>query len=293
MLQDSESPTERRPASRSRFGDEFTLTFLTDDPQKAGWAASAGVDRIGPDLERVGKSQRQSGLNTRLSGHELSCLGTLSREVGSAATLFARVNPINAGSPGEIERILGAGCRALMLPYFHSVAEVDRFVRLVAGRAKRVLLVETAAAAVLLDDILARPGIDEVHIGLTDMMISTRVDSRFRLLTSWFIAGVANRVHEHRKPLALAGLARADDSALPIPPALVFPQYVRIGARGAFLTRAFTNGIESETSFRSAVRSLRQALNDWGEASASSLEKARLDLIRRVDAMADSGTPPP
>ena len=44
-----------------RFGEAFTLTLLTDDSVLAKSAYDAGVDRIGLDLERLGKAERQAG----------------------------------------------------------------------------------------------------------------------------------------------------------------------------------------------------------------------------------------
>ncbi len=45
---------------------------------------------------------------------------------------------------------LAGGTSVLMLPFFTTGTEVERFVRLVDGRARVVLLLETAAALVRL-----------------------------------------------------------------------------------------------------------------------------------------------
>ncbi len=66
----------------ARFGDDFKLTLLTDDPGLAADADAAGIDRIGVDIERLGKAERQRcHAGARLSGHSLEDLEQLSRRV--------------------------------------------------------------------------------------------------------------------------------------------------------------------------------------------------------------------
>ena len=50
-------------------GDRFRLTLFTNRPALALAADRAGVDRIGPDLERLGKLERQRGMSTWISDH--------------------------------------------------------------------------------------------------------------------------------------------------------------------------------------------------------------------------------
>jgi hypothetical protein len=82
--------------------------------------------------------------------------------------LLARLNPLNARSQDEIDAAIGGGASVLMLLFFSRASEVDGFVGLVDGRARVVLLVETAAAVVRLHDVLAVDGIAEVIVGLND-----------------------------------------------------------------------------------------------------------------------------
>src|SRR5277367_2332084 len=100
-----------------RFGKDFCLTLLTDDAQLAAVADRAGVNRIGIDLEYLGKSERQAGLNTRIERHDWNGLSRVS-SVLHQADLFVRINPIHAGTEVEIETALELGARVLMLPAF-------------------------------------------------------------------------------------------------------------------------------------------------------------------------------
>ena len=45
-------------------GDDVVLTLWTNDPALARRADDAGIDRVGIDLDRLGKAERQQGLNT-------------------------------------------------------------------------------------------------------------------------------------------------------------------------------------------------------------------------------------
>ena len=75
-----------------RFGIDFRFTLITRNPALAQRGDAAGIDRIGIDIERLGKAARQSGLESaRISEHELSDLRRLAPAVRHAA-LFARLN---------------------------------------------------------------------------------------------------------------------------------------------------------------------------------------------------------
>ncbi len=112
-------------ASASGFGEDFCLTVLTDDPALAAAADDAGVNRIGIDIETVGKAERQAGCIER---HDWDGLAAVARVV-RRADLFVRVNPIHPGTPAEIETALELGARVLMLPAFRTADEAAVFVR--------------------------------------------------------------------------------------------------------------------------------------------------------------------
>jgi len=218
------------------FGDAFRLTLLTDDPQLAATADHAGVDRIGVDLERIGKAERQAGEDTRMSQHDWDDLVAIAR-VRRRAELFVRINPVNPATGDEIETALRAGAQVIMLPFFHTAEEVDVFVRRIGRRAKTVVLVETAAAAVRIRDIVAVPGIDEVMFGLNDLRLQLGVSNHFEVLASPLLDGLAREVLAANLALSVGGVARHDDTSLPISPDLVYAQFPRLGATGAWLAR--------------------------------------------------------
>ena len=143
------------------------LMYITNRPEIAQIAETAGVDRIFVDMEFIGKDERQKGLDTVKSHHTLQDVAAIKGAVDTAE-LLVRVNPIHGALPdypdsrAEIDGAIAAGADILMLPYFKTAEEVRSFLRLVDGRARTMLLLETPEAVEQLDEILALPGIDEV-----------------------------------------------------------------------------------------------------------------------------------
>lgn len=263
------------------FGDAFRLTLITDDPVPAAKADRCGVNRIGLDLERVGKAERQAGHDVRLSEHRIESLAV----VGAAlehADLFVRLNPVGPTTADEIEAALRLGAKALMLPYFRTAEEVATSVRLVDRRAHITALLETAPAILRIRDILAVPGIDEVMIGLNDLRLEFRVRSHFEILASPLLDWIANETRNAGLPLSVGGVARLDDASLPFSPDLVLAQYPRLGATGGWISRSLLRGVGEDWDFGQAIAAVRRRLTQWAEASPEALERARGELARRV-----------
>src|SRR5947199_48978 len=140
------------------FGAKFRLTLLTKDAALASVADRAGVNRIGVDLERLGKAERQAGHDTRISTHTWHDLSVIETSI-SRADLFVRINPIHPGTAGEVEKAVELGASVIMLPSFQSAEEVSIFTAAVRGRAHAVILVELAPAVTRIREILDVPGI--------------------------------------------------------------------------------------------------------------------------------------
>ena len=59
---------------------ELVLTLWTSDPALAARADAAGVERVGVDMERLGKRARQRGLGTWISPHTEDDLAKVQRQ---------------------------------------------------------------------------------------------------------------------------------------------------------------------------------------------------------------------
>jgi len=236
---------------------DFALTLMTNDLVLAHAADRAGVDRIGIDMERIGKQARQGHLKTWISHHEEADLIGLGENV-SPTRLFARCNPIHANSRDEIDRLIGLGVHTLMLPYFKTTQQAEQFISLVDGRAHPVLLLETSEAADKLDEICKIPGVREIHIGLNDMRLSLGWPSHFHVLASAWIEPLCNRILDAGHRLGIGGLARMGDQSLPVATDLVAARIAGLGASAALISRAFYRDIET-----SAMDAEIASLRDW------------------------------
>ena len=108
------------------------LMYITNQIDVALVAEKAGVDRIFIDLETVGKQERQGGMDTVQSKHEIADIQNI-RNVLTKAELLVRANPIYENSEKEIDEIVKSGADIIMLPYFKTVGEVETFIKFVGG----------------------------------------------------------------------------------------------------------------------------------------------------------------
>jgi HpcH/HpaI aldolase/citrate lyase family len=264
------------------FGADFHLTLLTADPDTAAEADAAGVQRIGVDLELRGKAERQTSLENRISRHTVQDLQLIGDTVQSAE-LFVRINPLHAGTAEDIDLVLNAGARWVMLPFFREVSDVEQFVRLLGGRARAAILIETSAALLRIRRILAVRGIDEVTFGFNDLRHDFRVRSHFEVLGSPLIDSAAREVVRRGLPLSMGGVGRPDDGDAPMPVELVYAQYPRLWATGAWIARSFLRQTPKRGGLADDVQRLRQRLTWRARQSAEDLERAREELLLRAE----------
>jgi hypothetical protein len=263
--------------AKGGLGDRFVLTLFTNDPALARRAEAAGIQRIGPDLERLGKADRQQNLDTWQSSHEESDVARVGETLRSSA-LFVRVNSPHAGLRTEIGRVIAMGAAIVMLPFFDTTDDVRRFVEWVGGRARALLLVETRRSAALIEEIVAIEGVDEIHVGLNDLRLSLGI-SGFEVMASPLLVRISEAVRGAGLPFGFGRVGRADDRSLPVDPDLVFAQYPRLMADRAFVSRFFLMPDPEKIDLTSAVAQFRRRMNEWGSADPDALERARLALL--------------
>ena len=263
------------------FGSEFVLTLFTNNPKLASLADEAGIDRIGLDLERFGKDQRQDKSSCWISDHEEPQLAEIRRAIGRAQ-LFARINPIHTDSAAEIDRVIEHGAQVLMLPMFRTADEVEFFVRCVSGRAQTVLLLETPQAAARIHDILEVDEINEIHIGLNDLYLGLGLRSHFEVLTSGILEMLSDMVQAAGIRFGFGGIGRVDDPRLPVPSRLIYPQYPRLQGSMALISRVFLSPDPQGIDIRGEVRKARQYLDFWASHTEAELEEALRNLRSRV-----------
>ena len=240
-------------------GQPFVLTHMTDDPEEIRLASAVGVDRIGPDLETYKKEERQGGMGTRISSHDPEAITAVARSQGEAAP-FCRVDPIHEGSAAQIDQVIAGGAGWIMLPMFRTPEEVRTFVRLIAGRAEPVILVETVAATIRLPEILKVEGVSGVHIGLNDLMIDAGLGSRVELLISPWLEEICRKIRRTGLPLHIGGIASILDQDLPIPAEPVLARLVELGASGSLITRVLANRCRNLEDWKREIALVRSTV---------------------------------
>jgi len=262
----------------------FEFIFFTNDTARAVVANDAGVDLIGPDLELIGKDLRQSKDEFWITNHCLKDLQRVYKHVDPARR-FVRCNSIHDASEQEIENVLSRGATAIMLPYFRSMNDVDRFAQLIGDRAQKILLVETCDAVEMLSDLANHNQIDRIHMGLNDLMIDAGMKHRFELLCSDWMTDLCVTLLQSGKPFGFGGIARVMDTDLPVSSDLVYAQYARLKGRCAVISRAFTKGLSSK-DFVTELQKARTRLDYWFSRSEQELEDAREALKKQGESWA-------
>lgn len=220
------------------------LMYITNRPDIALIAEKNGVDRIFVDMEYIGKAERQGNLDTVKNHHTIHDIQVL-RGVLTQSELLVRVNPIHEktdeydSSEEEIEATVKAGADIIMLPFFKTVAEVKRFLRIVNGRARTMLLLETPEAVEVLDEILDIPGIDEIHIGINDLSLGYKKRFMFELLTDGTVERLCRRIAQKGIFYGFGGIASLGRGL--VPAELIIKEHYWLGSRMAILSRSFCN----------------------------------------------------
>lgn len=261
------------------------LLYITNDPAVGLVAEWAGVDWIFVDMEYRGKSDRQKNRDTVISAHTLDDVRIM-RQVITNSQLMVRINPWGEWSREEIEGVVQAGVDIIMLPFFTKDLEVAAFIGQVGGRAKTCLLLETMAGISAVDDILAVPGIDFVHLGLNDLHIERGTTFMFELLADGGVDEVAAKLRAAGIKFGLGGMARIGDL---VPPAeRILAEHFRLGSTGVILSRSFchpsraTNGNNFEEMFKAEVAKVRAEEARLAKEGVTYFEQNRLHVIDDV-----------
>ena len=242
------------------------LMYITNRPEIAQIAETAGVDRIFVDLEYIGKADRQGGMDTVQSHHTLEDVKNISNAI-TTAELLVRVNPIHSAtneyvsSEDEIDIAIANGADIIMLPFFKTIDEVKTFLSAVDSRVKTMLLLETPEAVEIIDKIISLDGIDYVHIGLNDLSIGYGMKFMFELLSNGTVERLCNKFRDKGIPYGFGGIASLGKGE--IPAEMIIKEHYRLGSTCTILSRSFCNvdkikhmGVISST-FVNGIREIR------------------------------------
>lgn len=264
----------------------LTLMYITNNPVVAQIAEKNGVQRVWIDLETLGKEERQKNMNTVKSHHCIHDIEVISN-VLTTSELLVRVNPINIDSGEEIEAVIAAGADMIMLPMWKSVDDVKEFLRIVDGRVKTTLLLETKEAAECIDNVLAMGGFDEIHIGLNDLHLSYGLIFMFELLANGTVEMLCKKIAAAGIPYGFGGIARIGEGALPAE--RIVEEHYRLCSTRAILSRSFCNSEEIkdvkriEVIFAENMARLRDVEQGFLTATDEEFEENRKAVVSCVD----------
>lgn len=235
------------------------LMYITNNPDVATIAEKNGVDRIWVDLETLGKEARQKGMNTVKSKHTMKDVSNI-REAINRAQLLVRINPLYEGTLKEVDEAVARGADIIMLPMFKTAQDAQKFVDIVNGRAKVLLLAETLDAEKNMEEIVRVPGVDEIHIGLNDLHIQHNMKFMFELLADGTVERLCDIIGAANIPYGFGGIARLNGGQLP--GSHVVAEHYRLGSSMAILSRSFCDPTlkrmeEIDNIFESGMRELR------------------------------------
>ena len=267
----------------------LTLMYITNRPDVALVAEKYGVDRIWIDLETLGKEQRQRGLNTVKSDHTVADIAAI-KPLLSTAEMLVRINRWNEGSPEEIDAVIKAGADLIMLPYWKTKEEVEKFLNCVRGRVKTVLLLETKEAVECIDEVL-KLRFDEIHIGLNDLYLSYGMTFMFEPLADGTVEMLCEKFKKKGVPYGFGGIAKLGAGMLSAEKIIM--EHYRLGSTRAILSRSFCDYkaigdiSEIETTFRENMNRLQEYELSMADKLPEEFALNRMSVKDGVDAIVE------
>jgi HpcH/HpaI aldolase/citrate lyase family len=253
----------------SRTDVDFDFALWTIDPALTRVALSAGVRWIGPDLEIIGKHERQAGTGSLISEHSPESV-MMMRELVGSQKLFARCNGPGLHLHDEIEFLLRNGVQCLMVPMLRRLSEARQIVEQVAGRAQLVVMIEHVDIIDSVEAITALPGVHTIYVGTNDLALSMGYRTRFGPVKDGWVDRIASVAKAHGVGFSFLGFGRLS-AVLAVPVDLVIASYARHGVRWGLFARSFAANPES---FDDELQRVRQRLAWWRNQSSEALDEA-------------------
>ncbi len=261
--------------------------FITNEPDMAEFAWKSGVNRIFVDMEWMGKYERQGFLDTHMALSTSDDVAAIRNRLPDAE-IMTRINAVHSESHMEIDSSIEAGTDVIMLPMFNTADEVEKTIRLIDGRVRLCLLLETPQALTRIDDILEySAGIDEIHLGLNDLHLGMGLDFMFELLSGGIVEYAARKIHNHDIRFGFGGIARVGRKDA-VPAKLILGEHIRLHSEMVILSRSFRMGIndveelKSRINLPNEIKRLDECLDGFRKSSQKQLEDNRRKLVIAV-----------
>ena len=154
----------------------------------------------------------------------------LARDLSIPVTV--RINRLHAGTAGEVERAVGGGAAGIALPGAHSAGEVETLVRLVRGRTKTTVEIDTGRLA---DDVasLRYIGWDHLFVQLSVLALHRNGSTPWTPLLDGTLSRVAHTLPA--RPIGFGTLTATASGDLSTTDAHLLHELSALGGSVAFL----------------------------------------------------------
>jgi hypothetical protein len=254
---------------------------ITNQVPIAEYFEQCSIDDIMVDLEIIGKRERQKGLNTVISAHNIDDVGKIRRCLKRSKCLV-RINPIHPNSENEIEEVIKRKADIIMLPMFTTAQEVKSFIDQVDNRALKYLLLETPQAMVRIDDILEIKGIDAIHIGLNDLSLGMGLSFLYEPLIGGIVEYLAKKIVPLKIKFGFGGVSRLEKGRN------IISEHVRLGSQMVIINRDFRNyretlaEIRQDVDVEGEIKKIREFISYLEKSTPKVLEENRKSLISEI-----------
>jgi hypothetical protein len=216
----------------------FELVLFYSDETFTRLAVAAGVSTVIVDWESRGKETRQRSYDTQINLHTADDLRYARR--CTSATLICRVNGYGPWTAGEIETAIDLGAEEILLPYIHTLGEVEQTLNRIRGRVGLGIMIETAAAVELAPKLNPYP-LARIYVGLNDLMIDRQTRHLFVAVEDGTVERIRRAITAY--PFGFAGLT-LPDHGYPLPCHLLISEMARLDCHFSFLRRSFYRDIQ-------------------------------------------------
>lgn len=252
----------------------FSLLLFSIDPDLINQAAEGGIEAVIVDWENLGKSTRQTGLNTEINTHTLEDLKTV--RAFTNTTVICRINNHPSFTKKEIEEAINAGADELLLPMVRRVEEIEKVLVQVKNRCKVGILIETMDA-IKIAELLAQLPLSRVYVGLNDLALDRKRQNIFTPLVDGTIEEIR---HFFDMPFGFGGLTLPNLGS-PITCRLLMCEMLRLNCSFSFLRRSFHRDIVGHNVAKQ-VQQILTTLNNLKLRSQEQIIKDKLELNQAI-----------
>tara|TARA_B100000212_G_C27380539_1_gene536848 strand:- start:2509 stop:3324 length:816 start_codon:yes stop_codon:yes gene_type:complete len=219
------------------------ISFTNNKTYARALDSNSYVDSIFLDLEILGKFKRQGHTDSLISKHTLEDISII-RKVIKKNKLGVRTNPLNNNSSQEINNALKRGADVLMLPMFHKVYEVERFLELVSNRCDVDLLFETTESLLNIEKYPLSK-IRKVHIGINDLSLEMKLPHLFYCFFEEKLYNSISILNKYNIDFGIGGVGHIN--AEPIKPNLILNANNILKSKRLILSRNFYKLIDTDS----------------------------------------------